>query len=140
MPPAPVKEPPLLESVQSAEKSPVRSAVVNTVFCPDELGISKRWSWKSAKKKSLFLRIGPPTVPPNIFHRSFCLGSAGYARLFDQLFAFRTSFRKNSQTSPWRPLVPDLIVALIMPPSKLPNSAGALLVMRLNSWIASGAG
>src|ERR1700688_3817634 len=126
MPPAPVKEPPLLESVQSAEKSPVRSAVVKTVFCPAELGISKRWSWKSAKKKSLFFRIGPPTVPPNMFQRSLALGSAGYAKLFDQLFAFSLSLRKNSQMSPWKALVPDLMVALTIPPSKLPNSAGAL--------------
>ena len=30
--------------------------------------------------------------------------------------------------------------ALTMPPMKFPNSAGALLLMRLNSWIASGEG
>src|SRR5213080_1898254 len=81
-----------------------------------------------------------------MFHRSLSLGSgaqffaASVWKLFDQLFAFNLSLRKNSHASPWKLLVPDLIVALTIPPSKFPNSAEALLVIRLNSSMASGAG
>src|SRR6266478_4344194 len=84
--------------------------------------------------------MGPPTVPPNMFQRSLSLGTRGFVILCPQLFAFSLSFRKNSQTSPWNWLVPDLIEALTIPPWKLPNSADAFWVIRLNSWIASGTG
>ena len=60
--------------------------------------------------------------------------------LFSHWLALSMSLRKNSQTSPWNWFVPDLMDALMMPPWKLPNSAEALEVMRLNSWMASGAG
>src|SRR5207302_8844334 len=59
---------------------------------------------------------------------------------FSHWFEFSLSFLKYSQRSPWKLFVPDLIVVLTIPPWKLPNSAEALLVIRLNSWMASGAG
>src|ERR1700748_480221 len=69
----------------------------------------------------------------------FASTSVGFS-LFSHWLAFRTSLRKNSQASPWKLLVPDLMDALTMPPIKLPNSADALFVMRLNAWMASGDG
>src|SRR5207253_10874238 len=68
------------------------------------------------KKKSLFLSIGPPTVPPNMFQRRG--GLSALLNLFSQEFEFSLSLRKYSQRSPWKLLVPDLIVALTMPRSE----------------------
>ena len=51
--------------------------------------------------------------------------------------AFKRSLRKNSNTLPWKALVPDLVVRLTTPPLNRPNSAGGLLVSILNSWMAS---
>src|SRR5882724_13095824 len=73
-----------------------------------------------------------------MFHRNLSRGDP--LKLFDHLLAFNLSLRKNSHASPWKLFVPDLIVALTIPPSKFPNSAEALFVIRLNSSIASGAG
>ena len=75
--------------------------------------------------------MGPPMVPPNMFQRNKFLGCA--ANLFSQELEFSLSLRKNSQRSPWKLLVPDLMLVLMMPPWKLPNSAEAFCVIRLNS-------
>src|ERR1700733_761381 len=93
------------------------------------------------KKNNLSLMIGPPSVPPNMFQRTvgFASTSVG-SSLFSHWLAFSLSLRKNSHASPWKRFVPDLIDALTMPPMKLPNSADALFVMRLNSWMESGVG
>ena len=88
--------------------------------------------------------IGPPAVPPKRFQRSFGVGwpCAVFEinGLFSHLFALKKSLRRNSNTSPWKPFVPDLMVALTMPPAWLPNSAEAFCVIRLNSPIASSEG
>ena len=71
-----------------------------------------------------------------MFHRT--LPFAAPVRLLAQEFAFSTSFRKNSNSvCHGTGSCPDLMVVLMMPPMKLPNSAEALFVIMLNSSMAS---
>jgi hypothetical protein len=103
--------------------------VVNVTLCCIEVVISEvavdrqRIKWRSKHvcrhRISLSLTIGPPRVKPNMFQRRGARGAPC------QLLAFSTLLRKNSNRSPCNTLVPDLIDTLTMPPSKLPNSAGA---------------
>ena len=51
--------------------------------------------------------------------------------------AFRASLAGDSNAEPWNWLLPDLVLRLMTPPLKRPNSAGGVLVTTLNSWIAS---
>ena len=94
------------------------------------------------EKEQLVFPDRAAKVPPNMFQRRAARGRKlpGPSNLFSHWLALRTLLRKNSQTSPWNWLVPDLIEALMIPPAKLPNSAGAFDVIRLNSWMASGEG
>src|ERR1019366_936699 len=89
---------------------------------------------------SLSFLMGPPKVPPNWFQR---IGDRKFCPMVQfraQLLALSLSLRKYSNTLPWYWLVPLLITTLTMPPWKLPNSAEALLVIMLNSAMASGFG
>ena len=59
-----------------------------------------------------------------------------YAR-WRSLRAFRASFRRNSNTVPWKSLLPDFVVRLMTPPLNLPKAAEESLVCTLNSRMAS---
>ena len=58
------------EPVQSAEKFPVRYGCGITLFVWAVPGVLLISVVSSAKKNSLFLMMGPPTVPPKLFHWS----------------------------------------------------------------------
>src|SRR5665213_1529846 len=58
----------------------------------------------------------------------------------DQLVPFKSPLRRNSNASPWKLLVPDLVTAVILPPAWTPFEAVSALVSTLNSWSASGNG
>lgn len=64
--------------------------------------------------------MGPPNVPPNMFQRNLGVGKTppgvSAFRPFSHLLALKTSLRKNSNMLPWYWFVPDLIVALTIPP------------------------
>ena len=57
-----------------------------------------------------------------------------------KLFASSLSLRMNSNATPWKLLVPDRRLMLMVPPSPLPNSAGCKFDWTLNSAMASGLG
>src|SRR5437867_3584874 len=80
------------------EKSPASSAAVGTVVNPGAEKSSMNRS-QLAKKKVLFLKIGPPTAPPNVLR-----STGGFARptlLLKKLFAFSPSLLRYSQALPW---------------------------------------
>src|ERR1700756_1187025 len=79
--------------------------------------------------------MGPPTVPPNSFQRWRAVGRP--LKLLDHSLALKKSLRRYSNTLPWNWLVPDFRLTLITPPRNWPNSALGLLVVTLNSWMAS---
>ena len=58
-------------------------------------------------------------------------------KLVDHSLALKKSLRRNSNMLPWYWFVPDLVLTLMTPPRKCPNSALGLFVMTLNSSIAS---
>ena len=64
--------------------------------------------------------MGPPIVPPNMFQRNFGVGRTPVEvptpKPFSHLLALNLSLRKNSNTLPCKLLVPDLMVALMIPP------------------------
>src|SRR5262245_61591780 len=88
--------------------------------------------WYPAKKNSLFLTIGPPTVPPYWFLFNELCVVEKYWR------ALKRSLRKNSNTSPWNSLVPDFVTAVTA--DELPRFADNPPVSTLNSCVASGNG
>src|SRR5918993_3868890 len=90
----------------------------------------------SAKKKARFLRIGPPSVPPNWSRSSSGFPAAG----LKNPVAFIAVSRKNSHAAPLKRLVPLRYDTLIVPPALRPYSALMLLVTTRNSATASGDG
>src|SRR5215471_2070504 len=87
-----------------------------------------------AKRKVLFFRIGPPSVPPYIFRRSSGVGWLGRRK---KLRASTASLRRNSKAVPWILLVPERMVAFTTAPAEWPYSAEYVLVSTLNSISAS---
>src|ERR1700722_693512 len=84
--------------------------------------------------------MGPPNVAPNSFQRIFggALFTVGSGlKLRDHSLALKKSLRRNSNALPWYWLVPDLVLTLITPPRKCPNSAPGLFAITANSWMAS---
>ena len=78
--------------------------------------------------------IGPPTVPPYMFQRTFCFGRGAHAFVTGPRGSYSTSYSHSelvvAEEFPniaVEAFVPDLMVALTMPPSKLPNSAGSVI-------------
>ena len=118
-----------------AEKSPLRCASVGT-FESATRPMSWRMPWKSPKKVRS-LTTGPPTAKPYWLRRK--TGFFGLAAVAgaNRLRAFSASLRRNSNTVPCSSFEPDLVVKLMTPPLKRPNSAGGELVSTLNSWMAS---
>src|SRR5207247_2778095 len=82
-------------------------------------------------KNSLFLTIGPPTLPPNWFFRS-----SGFFGPSLKFRASSASLRRNSSSDPWKSLLPDFVDALITAPLP-PNCALYVFTSVLNSLIAS---
>ena len=119
-----------------AEKLPPRCARVGT-FEIATRPMSWRVPWKSPKKKVRSLMTGPPTAKPYWLRRK--TGFFGLAAVAgaNRLRAFSASLRRNSNTVPCSSFEPDLVVKLMTPPLKRPNSAGGELVSTLNSWMAS---
>src|SRR5215469_8168257 len=118
-----------------SERLPLRSWDVNVDLAPLVAGRSKREPCQSAKKKSLLRLMGPPSVAPYSFQRWRAVGSP--LKLLDHSLALKKSLRRYSKRLPWNWLVPDFRLTLITPPRKWPNSALGLLVITLNSWMAS---
>ena len=89
-----------------------------------------------AKWKKVLLRItGPPTAAPYWFWRNGVGPSRPASR--KGLRESNASLRRNSQTAPWKSLVPDLETRLITPPRTPPYSALSLWDCTLNSCTAS---
>src|SRR5690348_8123571 len=65
---------------------------------------------KEPKKKSLSLKIGPPTLPPKSLRMMGFLGRP--AALLLQLLAFNAVLRKSSNTLPWKSLLPRRVTKL----------------------------
>src|SRR5215471_8973311 len=116
-----------------SDRLPLTSCGVKVVLGLEVAGRSKREPWKSAKKNSLFFLTGPPTVPPYSFQR----GRGRPLKLLDHSLALKKSLRRYSNRLPWNWLVPDLRLTLMTPPRNWPNSALGLLVITLNSAMAS---
>ena len=57
-----------------------------------------------------------------------------------ELPAYKSSFCRNSKAEPWKELVPDLVVAIIVTPLVSPYSAEYAFVRARNSLITSGFG
>ena len=80
-------------------------------------------------------------MPPKPLYRTAVRGRASPFGCTFQLrahaFAFNLSFRKYSNSEPWKSFVPRFRFTLMMPPWKLPNSAEALFVIIFTSSIAS---
>src|SRR5262249_62339492 len=74
-------------------------------------------------------------LPPKSFWWS--LGFGAPFRLLNQELASSLSLRRMSNAVPWKALAPDLVVKLSTPPVVLPNSAGIVEVVTLNSFRAS---
>src|ERR1700722_2646665 len=102
--------------VATPVKSPVRCASVGTK--PVKV---MPWRWDfcspSTKKKVLFLKMGPPTDPPNWFRLNFSAVGA------KKVLASRDLLRRNSKSEPWKSLLPDLVVTRTVGPARKPNSA-----------------
>ena len=64
--------------------------------------------------------MGPPIDPPNWFCLKGGLDAVGETKKF---FASKMLFRTNSNTLPWKLLLPDFVMTLITPPDFPPNSA-----------------
>src|ERR1700685_711643 len=87
----------------SPEKLPARSAAEGVVI-DTGLGAERRCvSWAAKKKKVLFLRMGPPTVPPN------WLSLNGGLVMLKKLRASRSVLRRNSNAVPWNSLEPERV-------------------------------
>ena len=65
--------------------------------------------------------MGPPIVPPNWFWLKWPRGTP--PALLKKLLESNRLLRTNSQTSPWKALVPLFMEALITAPADVPNSA-----------------
>src|SRR4029077_14399208 len=78
-------------------------------------------NWKSPKKNVLFFHTGPPIVAPYWFWAKCPRGTP--LRLLKKEFASSELLRRYSQTSPWKELLPDLIVAFTNAPAPVPNPA-----------------
>jgi hypothetical protein len=72
------------------DRSPRRHASGATEAVP-EPGASCCERWKSPKKNSLFLTIGPPNVPPKMCCVRSCFGA--FDRLFSHVFASKSLLR-----------------------------------------------
>src|SRR5215470_17422950 len=91
--------------------------------------------------KSLFLMIGPPTVPPNRL-----LSNAGFPGIVPDSIAaavrlssaLKLRFWLYHSPDPCQLLVPVLVTRLNWPPAECPYSALNWLVVTLNSATASG--
>ena len=78
--------------------------------------------------------IGPPNVAPYWFWMNSGLPPpAGWK----YGVASSAEFRRNSNTLPWKALVPDFMVTLTTPPAACPNSAEKVEVWTLNSSMPS---
>src|ERR1700677_1188926 len=70
---------PLNPAGHSSPKLPARSAWLSTITLWVD-GLSMRWPSSSTKKKSRFLIIGPPKVPPKRLYRRAAFGVTGVVR------------------------------------------------------------
>ena len=123
-------------TVDALEKLPVRHSVG---------GITTRRSWprlstvlwKSLKKKSLSLMIGPPRVAPNCWYFVSGFFAVADAKKFlawvDSLLP-----KKNALPRSW--LVPDFRTTTVTDPPARPNSASKLEVDTLTESIDSADG
>ena len=96
----------------TCEKSPLRSAFVKTVMKLLLVGVIETLSLIVDKEEQL-VSSGSGHQGCHRTYSSVALVSVsslpGPLNLFSHWLAFRTSLRKNSHTSPWNRLVPDLI-------------------------------
>src|SRR5262245_35041578 len=117
---------PLLKSAGGTEKSeekPTRSKVPS----------------QSAKKNSLFFRMGPPMLPPSMFR--MILGFlACLARFSSHRKARKALLSWKPKRLPWYWLVPDFVTTVMAAPPVMPCSASKLLVETLTvSMLSTGA-
>src|SRR5581483_1511150 len=98
----------------AALKSPLSVAAVGTKTVFVCGAVRMLVAWNPAKKKSLFLRTGPPNVPPAWF--LFNASRVG-AKKFLALVA---PLRRNQNTLPWYSLLPDFVTRLTTAPAPKP--------------------
>ena len=88
------------------------------------------------EEEELFLLMGPPTVPPNVFASTGSLSGLAPRRR-STTFAFNLSLLKNSNAEPLNWFVPDLVTTVTAAPPAIPCSASKLLVEMLTVSIVS---
>src|ERR1051326_1285225 len=66
-----------------------------------------------------------------------CFPRGAPTMLFCVVLASSLELRRYSKAEPYSLFLPDLIVVLTVPPPVRPNCASKVLVITLNSWIAS---
>src|SRR5512134_1233569 len=74
--------------------------------------------------------MGPPRLAPNWWRLN---GDWGWGSRLKKFRASRSWWRKNSNTSPWRSLVPDRVAMLTTAPELRPYSALMVWLSTLNS-------
>src|SRR5579872_2959077 len=107
-------------------KFPWRSAAEGTGVLNGLLGGTRSMRQFSDQKKNVFSRLvlnrwGMKTGPPRVYPKSFFLYEGTVAS--KKLRALNASLRKNSNSSPWNPLVPDLVSTSTVPEPFLPYCA-----------------
>ena len=117
-----------------AEKSPARSSGDGGTAVLKSCDWRIRVPWYEPKTKVRFRISGPPAAKPNWL----CFRSGLSTE--KKLRAFSALLRRYSQSEPCNWLDPARVATTNRPPPKRPYSALKLLVITLNSWIASGDG
>src|SRR5271169_6752437 len=79
---------------------------------------------------------GPPAARENWLYFSVATGRLVAARVKGA--AAKSGLRLNHKAVPWKALVPDLVVALMMPPPVVPYCAEKAEVCTVNSCTVSG--